>query len=96
MRRYSDHLAFPVYMPKTGEATLDYEVVNQAKALWTRPRTDIKDEEYTEFYRHISHDSEAPLAWSHNKVEGKREYTSLLYLPGARPSTCGSVMPRAA
>ncbi|MEJ0100217.1 MAG: molecular chaperone HtpG [Pseudomonadota bacterium] len=85
VRRYSDHLAFPVYMPKTGEATLEYEVVNQAKALWTRPRTDIKDEEYTEFYQHISHDSEAPLAWSHNKVEGKREYTSLLYLPGRAP-----------
>jgi molecular chaperone HtpG len=59
--------------------------VNQAKALWTRPRTDIKDEEYTEFYRHVSHDSEAPLAWSHNKVEGKREYTSLLYLPARAP-----------
>ncbi len=85
VRRYSDHLAFPVYMPKTGEATLDYEVVNQAKALWTRPRSDIKDEEYGEFYRHISHDSEAPLAWSHNKVEGKREYTTLLYLPGRAP-----------
>jgi molecular chaperone HtpG len=85
VRRYSDHLAFPVHMPKTGEATLDYEPVNQAKALWTRPRTEISDEEYGEFYRHISHDSEAPLAWSHNKVEGKREYTSLLYLPGRAP-----------
>ncbi len=85
VRRYSDHLAFPVYMPKTGAATLDYEAVNQAKALWTRPRTDISDEEYGEFYRHISHDSEAPLAWSHNKVEGKREYTSLLYLPARAP-----------
>jgi len=85
VRRYSDHLAFPVYMPKTGEATLDYEAVNQAKALWTRARTDISDEEYTGFYRHISHDSEAPLAWSHNKVEGKREYTSLLYLPARAP-----------
>jgi len=85
VRRYSDHLAFPVHMPKAGEATLDYEPVNQAKALWTRPRTEIKDEEYGEFYRHISHDSEAPLAWSHNKVEGKREYTSLLYLPGRAP-----------
>jgi molecular chaperone HtpG len=85
VRRYSDHLGFPVYMPKTGEATLDYEAVNQAKALWTRPRTDVTDEEYREFYRHISHDSEAPLAWSHNKVEGKREYTSLLYLPARAP-----------
>jgi molecular chaperone HtpG len=85
VRRYSDHLAFPVHMPKTGEASLDFEVVNQAKALWTRPRTEISDEEYAEFYRHLSHDSAAPLAWSHNKVEGKREYTSLLYLPGSAP-----------
>jgi molecular chaperone HtpG len=85
VRRYSDHLAFPVMMPKTGEASLDYEVVNQAKALWTRPRTEISDEEYQEFYRHITHDSQAPLAWSHNKVEGKREYTSLLYIPARAP-----------
>jgi molecular chaperone HtpG len=85
VRRYSDHLAFPVHMPKSGEASLDYEAVNQGKALWTRPRTEVTDEEYREFYGHISHDSEAPLAWSHNKVEGKREYTSLLYLPARAP-----------
>ncbi len=85
VRRYSDHLGFAVYMPKTGEATLDYEAVNQGKALWTRPRTEVTEDEYREFYRHISHDSEAPLAWSHNKVEGKREYTSLLYLPARAP-----------
>jgi molecular chaperone HtpG len=85
VRRYSDHLAFPVYMPKQGEASLDYETVNQANALWTRPRTDIKDEEYREFYKHITHDSTEPLAWSHNKVEGKREYTSLLYIPAHAP-----------
>jgi molecular chaperone HtpG len=85
VRRYSDHLAFPVYMPRTGEATLDYEAVNQAKALWTRPRSEVTDEEYREFYRHLSHDTEAPLAWSHNKVEGKREYTSLLYIPARAP-----------
>ncbi len=85
VRRYSDHIAFPVRMPKQGEATLDYEVVNQAQALWTRPRTEIKDEEYVEFYRHITHDGNEPLAWSHNKVEGKREYTSLLYLPAQAP-----------
>ena len=85
VRRYSDHLAFPVHMPKSGEASLDYEAVNQGKALWTRPRTEITDEEYREFYSHISHDTEAPLAWSHNKVEGKREYTSLLYLPARAP-----------
>jgi molecular chaperone HtpG len=85
VRRYSDHLAFPVYMPKQGEASLDYEAVNQARALWTRPRTEITDDEYRGFYNHISHDSEPPLAWSHNKVEGKREYTSLLYLPARAP-----------
>ncbi|HMA12966.1 MAG TPA: molecular chaperone HtpG [Steroidobacteraceae bacterium] len=85
VRRYSDHLAFPVYMPKEGKASLDFEAVNQAKALWTRPRTEITDDEYREFYRHITHDGEAPLAWSHNKVEGKREYTSLLYIPARAP-----------
>jgi molecular chaperone HtpG len=85
VRRYSDHLAFPVRMPKQGEASLEEEVVNQAQALWTRPRTDVSDDEYREFYRHITHDGEAPLAWSHNKVEGKREYTSLLYLPARAP-----------
>ena len=85
VRRYSDHLAFPVYMPKEGAATLDFEAVNQAKALWTRPRTEITDDEYREFYRHITHDGEAPLGWSHNKVEGKREYTSLLYIPARAP-----------
>jgi molecular chaperone HtpG len=85
VRRYSDHLAFPVYMPTEGKASLDFETVNQAKALWTRPRTEITDDEYREFYRHITHDGEAPLAWSHNKVEGKREYTSLLYIPARAP-----------
>ena len=85
VRRYSDHLSFPVYMPKQGEATLDFEAVNQAKAMWTRPRTEISDDEYRAFYTHITHDSEAPLAWSHNKVEGKREYTSLLYIPARAP-----------
>jgi molecular chaperone HtpG len=85
VRRYSDHIAFPVQMAKVGEATLDYEVVNQAKALWTRPRTEISDDEYREFYQHVAHDFEPPLAWSHNKVEGRREYTSLLYLPAHAP-----------
>ena len=85
VRRYSDHLAFPVRMPKQGEASLEHEVVNQAQALWTRPRTEVTDEEYQQFYRHITHDGEAPLAWSHNRVEGKREYTSLLYLPARAP-----------
>ena len=85
VRRYSDHIAFPVLMRKEGEANLDFEAVNQAKALWTRARTDIKDEEYLEFYQHIAHDFVDPLAWSHNRVEGKREYTSLLYLPSRAP-----------
>ena len=72
-------------MAKEGAATLEFEAVNQAKAMWTRPRTEISDEEYNEFYRHITHDSEAPLAWSHNRVEGKREYTSLLYVSARAP-----------
>jgi len=85
IRRYSDHIGFPVLMKKPGEASLDYEVVNQAKALWARPRSEITDEEYAEFYKHIAHDFTAPLAWSHNRVEGKREYTSLLYVPARAP-----------
>jgi molecular chaperone HtpG len=85
VRRYSDHIAFPVLMRKEGEASLDWEAANQAQALWTRPRSDIKDEEYKEFYQHIAHDFAEPLSWSHNKVEGKREYTSLLYLPSRAP-----------
>jgi Molecular chaperone, HSP90 family len=85
IRRYSDHISFPVLMRKEGEASLDYEVVNQATALWTRPRTEIRDEEYRQFYHHIAHDLTDPLTWSHNRVEGKREYTSLLYVPGRAP-----------
>src|SRR5689334_14173574 len=85
IRRYSDHIGFPVRMRKEGEASLEYETVNQAKALWTLPRTEIKDEEYKQFYQHLAHDFTDPLSWSHNKVEGKREYTSLLYIPGRAP-----------
>ena len=85
VRRYSDHIAFPVMMRKEGEASLDWEAANQAQALWTRSRSEIKDEEYKDFYQHIAHDFAEPLAWSHNKVEGKREYTSLLYLPTRAP-----------
>jgi molecular chaperone HtpG len=85
IRRYSDHIGFPVRMPKEGEASLEYEVVNQAKALWTMPRADIKEEEYREFYKYIAHDFTDPLTWSHNRVEGKREYTSLLYVPSRAP-----------
>src|SRR5579863_3955114 len=85
IRRYSDHIGFPVRMAKEGEATLDYEVVNQARALWTLPRTQISDDEYRQFYQYLAHDFTDPLAWSHNKVEGKREYTSLLYVPARAP-----------
>jgi molecular chaperone HtpG len=84
VRRYSDHIAFPVRMPKEG-ATLEYEAVNQAQALWARPRSEISDDDYRAFYRHISHDGVDPLAWSHNRVEGKREYTSLLFVPSQAP-----------
>jgi molecular chaperone HtpG len=85
VRRYSDHIAFPVRMPKEGEATLEYEAVNRGTALWARPKGEIKDEEYVEFYRHLTHDSGEPLTWSHNRVEGKRDYTSLIYIPGTAP-----------
>src|SRR5687768_13998267 len=88
VRKYSDHIAFPVRMhAQKGEkdAPAEYETVNHAQALWTRPRSEVKDEEYKEFYRHITHDFSDPLAWSHGKVEGTKEYTSLLYVPGRAP-----------
>ncbi len=85
VRRYSDHIAIPVRMAREGSASADYETINHAQALWTRPRSEVTDEEYREFYRHVSHDHAEPLAWSHNKVEGKREYTSLLYVPAHAP-----------
>jgi molecular chaperone HtpG len=85
VRRYSDHIGFPVRMRKEGAASLEYEDVNQAQALWTRPRTEITDQEYRDFYRYIAHDDTDPLSWSHNRVEGKREYTSLMYLPARAP-----------
>jgi len=85
---YSDHIDFPVIMDKTveaaeegGETTVEEETVNQASALWTRPKSDIKDEEYKEFYKHVAHDFEEPIDWSHNRVEGTNEFTSLLYIP---------------
>jgi molecular chaperone HtpG len=85
VRRYSDHIAFPVRLPKEGAATLDYEIINQAQALWCRARGEISDQEFKDFYRHIAHDGTDPLAWAHNRVEGTREYTSLLYLPAHAP-----------
>jgi molecular chaperone HtpG len=95
VRRYSDHIAFPVRMGKEGEASADREVVNSAQALWTRPKSELTDEEYREFYKHVAHDFTEPLAWTHNRVEGKREYTTLLYVPAGRRSTCGSARRRA-
>ena len=84
IRRYSDHIAFPVLLrPDGGKG--EYDRVNQAQALWTRARQDLADDDYREFYRHVSHDAADPLAWSHNQVEGRREYTTLLYLPSAAP-----------
>ncbi|MEL7310860.1 MAG: molecular chaperone HtpG [Pseudomonadota bacterium] len=85
IRRYSDHIAFPVMMPSADEDSDELETINSATALWTRSRSDVSDDEYREFYQHISHDFEAPVCWSHNRVEGKREYTSLLYVPGRAP-----------
>jgi molecular chaperone HtpG len=82
IRKYSDHIAFPVKMSSQSGAD---ETVNRAKALWTRPRAEIKDDEYVEFYKQLAHDTEDPLTWSHNRVEGKREYTSLLYVPSVAP-----------
>ena len=83
IHKYSDHIGFPVTLVPGGDE--EPRVVNSATALWTRPRTEIDDEEYKEFYKHLAHDFADPLAWSHNKVEGKREYTSLLYLPSKPP-----------
>jgi len=89
---YSDHIDFPVLMDKVvkpesdeGETVVEEETVNQASALWTRERSEIKDEEYVEFYKHVAHDFEDPLSWSHNRVEGTNEYTSLLYIPSRAP-----------
>ncbi|MFT6285870.1 MAG: molecular chaperone HtpG [Alcanivorax sp.] len=96
IKKYSDHISVPVMMvkpaqpPAEGEEApeapeVEYEAVNSATALWTRSRSEISDEEYTEFYKHVSHDFEAPLSWSHNRVEGKFEYNSLLYIPKRAP-----------
>lgn len=89
MQRYSDHISIPVQMEQenydqeSGESTKsgEWETINQASALWTRNRNDISDEQYAEFYKHISHDFEDPLAWTHRRVEGRNEYTQLLYIP---------------
>jgi molecular chaperone HtpG len=98
VRKYSDHIGVAVEMirqagaddekdgkSKADTAAPEWEAVNSAKALWTRPRSEISDEEYSAFYKHVSHDFDDPQTWSHNKVEGKLEYTSLLYVPKHAP-----------
>ncbi|UYY87780.1 molecular chaperone HtpG [Alcaligenes sp. SMD-FA] len=93
LRRYSDHISLPVQMrkeewdeEKQQQVTQDeWESVNQASALWTRSKSEITDEQYQEFYKHIAHDYENPLAWTHNRVEGRSEYTQLLFVPKQAP-----------
>ena len=87
VNQYSDHVAFPITLvtPAEGDDEEKAETLNSATALWQRPRQEISDEEYQNFYKHISHDFQDALSWSHNKVEGKLEYTSLLYIPARAP-----------
>ena len=97
VRKYSDHIEVPVRMPKVetakdddgnvieGSEVTSWETVNEATALWARPKSEVSDDEYKAFYKHVAHDFSDPLTWSHNKVEGKLEYTSLLYIPGRAP-----------
>ena len=93
LRRYSDHISLPVQMlkeewdkEKSEQVKKDeWESVNQANALWTRSKSDVADEQYREFYKHVSHDFDDPLAWTHNRVEGRSEYTQLLYIPKHAP-----------
>lgn len=87
VHQYSDHVAFPITLvtPAEGDEEEKTETLNSATALWQRPRQEITDEEYQNFYKHISHDFQDALSWSHNKVEGKLEYTSLLYIPARAP-----------
>ncbi|MFN0314933.1 MAG: molecular chaperone HtpG [Burkholderiales bacterium] len=93
LKKYSDHITLPILMKKEkwneekkeSELTDEDEQVNQAAAIWTRPKSEITEEQYTEFYKHVSHDFEGPLAHLHAKVEGKQEYTQLLFIPGHAP-----------
>lgn len=96
VHKYSDHISIPIQMLKVDESAdkdgdetesqaPEYQTINTAKALWTLAKSEIKDEEYQEFYKHVSHDFQDPLAWTHNKVEGKQEFTNLLYIPAAAP-----------
>ncbi|HET6396984.1 MAG TPA: molecular chaperone HtpG [Pseudoxanthomonas sp.] len=95
IRKYSDHVAFPIRMPKEAPAGKDdeakadaapeWETANDASALWTRPKTEISDEDYTGFYKSLGHDFNDPAAWTHNRVEGSQSFTTLLYLPAQPP-----------
>jgi molecular chaperone HtpG len=93
LRKYSDHIAIPIVMKKVKwdkdksqeVATDEDETVNQASALWARPKSEIGEEQYQEFYKHIAHDGDAPLAYTHNRVEGRQEYVQLLYIPAHAP-----------
>ncbi|HMA32793.1 MAG TPA: molecular chaperone HtpG, partial [Casimicrobiaceae bacterium] len=91
IRRYSDHIVQPIRMKKEEwkdgkpEKSAEDETVNQASALWARPRSEITDEQYREFYKHVGHDFDDPLAWTHARVEGRSEYTQLLYIPSHPP-----------
>ncbi len=93
IQKYSDHIALPILMQKEewdAEASKmvvqdEFETVNQASALWTRSKSDIDDEQYTSFYKHLTHAQDDPLAWTHNRVEGRSEYTQLLYVPAKAP-----------
>ncbi|MEO0996166.1 MAG: molecular chaperone HtpG [Pseudomonadota bacterium] len=85
VRKYSDHIAFPVELVTEEDGEEQREALNTATALWTRPRTEVTEEEYHEFYKHLSHDFDDPLSYSHNRVEGRRDYTSLLYIPSRAP-----------
>ncbi len=91
VRKYSDHIVQPILMKKEewkdGDQVIsdEDETVNQASALWARPKSEVTDEQYQEFYKHVGHDFDAPLAWAHSRVEGKTEYTQLLYIPSHAP-----------
>lgn len=99
LRTYSDHIGFPICMPRQGEETQEaqvgggdstqWETVNQAAALWTRPKSELSDADYQAFYKHISHDFGDALTWSHNRVEGSQNFTSLLYVPTNAPFDFG-------
>lgn len=91
IRKYSDHISFPIEMPVEVDPEDEdapegeYETINQASALWTRPQSEISDEEYQEFYKHVAHDYENPLAWTHSAIEGTLQFSALLYVPARRP-----------